>query len=245
MLTTKGRYTQTVVLLTCTVVLYGKKSHIKADVSDVGLIEAWKIWLAGDLPANTVLWGISILWWERIGKLMQVLGAATIIADIIGPEKIRRFGASLQSTITAATLVQFLKQCFDWYIIIFSKTILKEFTHELSQTRPKQNHSRLDRLNYAVCLLLTILIVVTADLFAFGWIFPVEFVVIYIGLLVSIAPLLTVLSVVSLTFLGLLINTILIKPVAWVLEHPALDRDTKIASLLLLLVGFHFELLAS
>lgn len=214
-------------------------------MSDVSLIEAWKIWLAGDLPTNTVLWGISMLWWERIGKLMQVLGAATIIADIIGPEKIRRFGASLQSTITPATLVQFLKQCFDWYIIIFGKTILKEFTDEPSKAQPDRSYSRLDRLNYTICLLLTLLIIAIADLFVLGWAFPIEFVIIYIGLLISVAPLLTVLSVVSFTFLGLLINTLLIKPVAWILEHPALDRDTKIASLLLLLVGFHFELLAS
>ena len=100
-------------------------------VNDVGLIEAWKLWFSGDLPTNTILWGINILWWERIGKLMQLLGAATIIADIIGPEKIRRFGTSLQSTITPdATLIQFLKQCFDWYAVIFSQTILKEFADE-------------------------------------------------------------------------------------------------------------------
>lgn len=214
-------------------------------MNDVGLIEAWKLWFSGDLPTNTILWGINILWWERIGKLMQLLGAATIIADIIGPEKIRRFGTSLQSTITPTTLIQFLKQCFDWYAVIFSQTILKEFADESARTETKRKHTQLDLLNYIICLLLTMAITAAANLYAFHWIFVIEFAIIYVCLLISIAPIATVLLVIGLTLMGLVVNTALIKPAAWILEHPSLDRSTKIASLLLLLVGFHFELLAS
>ncbi|MGB3491584.1 MAG: hypothetical protein WBA57_02565 [Elainellaceae cyanobacterium] len=215
------------------------------DVNNVSLIEAWKIWFSGDLPANTILWGISVLWWERIGKLMQVLGAATIIADIIGPEKIRSFGTSLQSTITPTTLIQFLKQCFDWYLVILRKTILKEFTDEPLRAKSERQYSQLDLLNHVICFLLTVFIIIAAKLYFFGWDFLIEFTLIYVCLLISVAPLFTVFSVISLTLCGLAINTFFIKPIAWVLEHPSLDRSTKIASLLLLLVGFHFELLAS
>ena len=174
-------------------------------MNDVGLLEAWKLWFSGDLPANTILWGINILWWERIGKLMQLLGAATIIADIIGPEKIRRFGTSLQSTITPNTLIQFLKQCFDWYAVIFSQTILKEFADESARAETKPKHSQLDLLNYIICFLLTVVITNLANLYSFHWVFLIEFAIIYVCLLISIAPILTVLLVIGLTLLGLVL----------------------------------------
>ncbi len=65
---------------------------------EITFSEAWKLCLSDNLSADAVLWGISIFWWERIGKVMQFLGATTIVADIIGPEKIRKFGTSLQRT---------------------------------------------------------------------------------------------------------------------------------------------------
>ncbi|PSN17972.1 hypothetical protein C7271_14950 [filamentous cyanobacterium CCP5] len=215
-------------------------------MSDVSLIEAWSIWLSGDLPDSTLLWGISILWWERIGKIMQVLGATTIIADIIGPEEIRKFGSSLQGRLPTDTLIQYLKQCFNWYAFIFRQTVLKDYLGNASEVKPEKGHSRLNLLNYLVCLLLTGLIVHTAELYAANWgALLVEFAIIYGCLVVSIAPLFTVLAIIGLTTLGLATNSLIIKPIAWFLEHPSLDRFTKIISLLLLLVGFHFELLAS
>ena len=159
---------------------FRRKNRTKDDVSNVSLIEAWKIWFSGDLPADTILWGISILWWERIGKLMQVLGATTIIADIVGPEKIRQFGTSLQSTITSTTLIQFLKQCFDWYAVIFSQTILKEFANESPKARPERKFSQLDLLNYVICFFLTAWVTVSAQLYSFQWISLIEFIIIYV-----------------------------------------------------------------
>lgn len=215
-------------------------------MSDVSLIEAWSIWLSGDLPDSALLWGISILWWERIGKLMQITGAATIIADIVGPEKIRKFGTSLQSQTSVTMLIQFLRQCFSWYAIIFRRTILKDFTDNISDQKRKQDNSQLNFLNYLICFFLSVSIVYMAELYLAGWgSLLTKFVLIYACVLVSVSPLITVLAVVSSTVLGLAINSLVIQPTAWLLEHPSLDRDIKIASLILLLVGFHFELLAS
>ncbi len=215
-------------------------------MNDVSLIEAWKIWLAGDLPANTVLWGIRMLWWERIGKLMQVFGAATIIADIIGPEDIRRFGSSLQNRVPSTALMQFLKQCFTWYTVTFRQTVLKDFVDESVELASDSNYAHLNALNYFVCFLLSLFTIYFTKLYLTGWgILILEFALIFGCLLVSIAPIFTVLIVISLTAVGLAVNSILIKPLAQVLENPSLDRFIKIISLLLLLIGFHFELLAS
>ena len=104
---------------------------------EITFSETWKLWLSDNLSADTVLWGISIFWWERIGKVMQFLGATTIVADIIGPEKIRKFGTSLQSTSSPKTLIQFLKRCFAWYARIFRQTIMKDYTRDSGESRIK------------------------------------------------------------------------------------------------------------
>ena len=212
---------------------------------EITFSETWKLWLSDNLPADAILWGISIFWWERIGKVMQFLGATTIVADIIGPEKIRKFGTSLQSTNSPKTLIQFLKRCFAWYVRIFRQTIMKDYTKDSGDRESKLKFFQLNLLNYFVCFLLTVFTVVVAELHIMNWFFLVEAIFIFGCLLVSIAPLFTVLTVVAIALLGLLINSILLQPLAHLLEHPSLDRLLKIASLIFLLLGFFLELLGS
>ena len=212
---------------------------------EITFIETWKLWLSDNLSADAVLWGISIFWWERIGKVMQFLGATTIVADIIGPEKIRKFGTSLQSTNSPKTLIQFLKRCFAWYARIFRQTIMKDYRKDSGDRELKPKFFQLNLLNYFICFLLTVFTVVVAELHILNWFFLVEAIFIFCCLLVSIAPLVTVLAIVVTTLLGLTINSIFLQPLAHLLEHPALDRWLKIASLLLLLLGFFGELLGS
>ena len=211
---------------------------------EITFSETWKLWLSDNLPADAVLWGISIFWWERIGKVMQFLGATTIVADIIGPEKIRQFGTSLQSTNSPKTLIQFLKRCFSWYVTIFRQTIMKDYTKD-SGDRESIRFFQLNILNYFVCFLLTVLTVIAAELNIFNWFFLIEAVFIFGCLLVSIAPLFTVLTLVTIALLGLAVNSILLQPLAHLLELPSLDRLLKIVSLIFLLLGFFLELLGS
>ncbi len=212
---------------------------------EISFIEAGKLWLSNNLSSDAMLWGISIFWWERIGKVMQFLGAATIIADIIGPEKIRYFGTSLENTIPHTTLVQFLRSCFDWYVVIFRETIMKDYTRDFTNKQSRRKFFQLNILNYFICFLLTIFVVALAELYLFNWLFLVEAIFIFGCLLVSIAPLFTVLAIVTPTLLGLIINYIFLQPLAYLLEHPSLDHLLKIASLIFLLLGFFLELLGS
>lgn len=176
---------------------------------------------------------------------MQMIGAATIVADIIGPEKIRRFGSSLNGAITSAVLMRFLKDCFEWYAVIFRYTLMKDYTDDLYTARKQIGQSKLDAFNYLVCFLLTVLVVFSLNAQPLGWVFWVEAAIIFCCLLVSISPIITVLIITIFAAAGLVINFVFIKSLAWVLEHPSLDQITKLASLFLLLVGFHFELLGS
>ena len=217
-------------------------------MNEISIIQAWTLWLTDHLSPHMTIWGVSIFWWGRIGKMMQFVGAITIIADIIGPEQIRRFGTSLHNVIAPTSLIQFLQNCFDWYTVICRHTLMKDYVDETSETTPekgKPKRYQLDFLNYFICLLLTVLIISLIKLPFANWVFLIEFGIIYGCLLISVSPLVTVLIVLLLILLGLVINSGLIKPLAWVLEHPSLDRFTKVVSLLFLLIGFHFELLTS
>ena len=64
-------------------------------MNEISLIDAWKNWLAGTPILDAQFWGIRLLWWGRFGKLAQIIAALTIVAEIIGSDRIRSFGTSL------------------------------------------------------------------------------------------------------------------------------------------------------
>jgi hypothetical protein len=60
-----------------------------------------------------------------------------------------------------------------------------------------------------------------------------------------LAPVLVVSLLASPMFVLLLIDSLVIEPLAWLLERRSLDKLIKLGSFALLLIGFHFDLLAS
>lgn len=211
----------------------------------MNLIEAWTLWCSGDLSPDVLLWGLSIFWWGRLGKMMQFVGGATIVADIIGPEKIRGFGSSLHVAVTPGSLIRFLRDSLEWYQVVFRHTLMKDYSDEGHRRRDRTRLTRLDRLNYALCFLLTVMVMVSIRLPFMGWVLLVEAAIIYGCLLVSVSPLLTVCTIILAIMAGFTVNVLFFQPLAWVLERSSLDQLIKIVSLLFLLAGFHFELLAS
>lgn len=50
--------------------------------------EAWSLWGSGRSLDGMRMWGLPMLWWGRIGKLMQFAGGLIAVLDIIGSERI-------------------------------------------------------------------------------------------------------------------------------------------------------------
>jgi hypothetical protein len=46
----------------------------------------------GQTLAEMSMYGIRMLIWSRIGKILEFLGGAMILVDIIGPERLRAWG---------------------------------------------------------------------------------------------------------------------------------------------------------
>ena len=51
--------------------------------------------------------------------------------------------------------------------------------------------------------------------------------------------------IIGLTIVGTLFDVVIIDNLAWLLERPKVENWIRVISLILLLVGFHFDLLAS
>jgi hypothetical protein len=50
------------------------------------------------------LWGVSVLWWGRIGKLLGTAGFVALIFEILGPERVKLWGKSLRKGIVRGQL---------------------------------------------------------------------------------------------------------------------------------------------
>ncbi len=88
---------------------------------------------------------------------------------------------------------------------------MKDYTKDSTNKESKYRFFQLNILNYFICFLLTVFTVVVAELHIFNWFFLIEAIFIFGCLLVSIAPLLTVLAIIVITVLGLAINSVFIK----------------------------------
>jgi hypothetical protein len=64
------------------------------------LVHAWRVWSAGLSAGAEPLWGHTVLWWARMGKLLQFVAGLVVVLDIVGPNRLRsvgkRAGASLR-----------------------------------------------------------------------------------------------------------------------------------------------------
>ena len=212
-------------------------------MNQVSLFEAWRQWLSGNLVHESVLWGFSILWWGRIGKIVQFAAALTIIADIIGPERLRLFGNSLHGAFSLKKVDYYLHDAFAHTKATWN--YVRAPSEKVAEALAAVKEFKSDHINMFVCLGLTIL----GGFFLWprlgGWLTIISAAVGYFVLLVSISPVMTILTLFVVSLLGLLIDFLIVEPIAWIIERPHIDKWVKIMAVILLILGFHFDLLAS
>ncbi|WP_238008456.1 hypothetical protein KZZ52_22965 [Dactylosporangium sp. AC04546] len=56
------------------------------------LVRAGRIWVEGRSASAEPLWGKTVLWWARAGKILQFAAGLVVILDLIGPERLRGVG---------------------------------------------------------------------------------------------------------------------------------------------------------
>jgi hypothetical protein len=59
----------------------------------IDLLDAWSLWLSGqEVDPQLSIGPMTVLWWSRVGKIAAFIGGATVILDLVGPERLRRVG---------------------------------------------------------------------------------------------------------------------------------------------------------
>jgi hypothetical protein len=207
------------------------------------LAQAWGLWLSGQPAAHLELWGLSILWWGRLGKIAEAVAGLAILADIVGPDGLRQFGRLLHGRFTLATAGHHMRNAMMWLWWWWKYMRAKESSPE---EREAEQHMK--EFGVAQVLLGAIAVAVITAVMAENWGdwktlgIHAAGALFLMGLL---GPFCVALLIIALAMLGLLLDLAIIEPVARVFDRDAPDRLIKIGSLLLLVLGFHFDLLAS
>lgn len=51
--------------------------------------DLWDVWMSGESIASSVVLGLRVQWWGRIGKVLQLISAVVALAQLAGPERLR------------------------------------------------------------------------------------------------------------------------------------------------------------
>ena len=224
-------------------------------VTDVTYFDAWQRWLSGENVSSYYLWTFQIIWLGRIGKLVSFISALAVVAELIGAARLRRFGESLHGRFTAAQAMQIVREGFrpalEFLLSVKSTFGFRPKADDLAVSTPKYRMlmDEFFRTKIGLCALIaaTITIIVVAYVvfrlygfpavvaFFFAFSFGYEF----------ILPFMVAIFVTLLMATFVCVDFLFIETTACVLERRSLDKLIKIGALLLLIIGFHFDLLAS
>jgi hypothetical protein len=208
-------------------------------------MQAWELWRSGAQLSQETLWGVSILWLGRAGKIMQFAGGATVLLEIIGPANIQAFGNHLLKIASLGKVRKSLASVLGWLKNFYfnpnpSPSDLRErqFTWQEIKTEPL----------LFISTGISLIAVIAAWQFspiATWWINLILAIVLLYVLQLLVAPWLAALFC-TLLLAGVgAIALLIVKPIAWVLAQKMLSHAIKVLAFLLLACGFHFDLLSS
>lgn len=241
------------------------------------LFQALDLWTKGQLQNNDLLWNWPIFAWERLGKFLLFVSAFTIVADILGAERIRKWGKGLHTTLNINHLISNAFKSVKWTILyallvigdVLLNTVLfilglvaliapsriYKKVHPVrvgvfewaKKINLQRNSMAVQKLGLIIALvtILSILVIIrifrpipTNILQSFAAFYVVPLLVVACSIIIGI-------SILIFNIILAVIDGLIIEPLAWILERPALDWWVKVFSVLLLMIGFFFDMLGS
>ena len=205
---------------------------------EIDLLSAWGLWMQGQALDGYSLWGLSIRWWGRIGQVVQMLSALTILAEIIGATRLRDFGCALHTGITLRKLTNIGQDALQYR---------REVRDYMLRRTNRKEYERFSEWFPGVDLITSFAIVaIVLQYLGANWWVTILLTPLIGGVFsVTLGDTLMVVIIYTGLLLGLIIDIVVIEPIAWIIDLSAIDRVIKIGSVLGLLIGFHFSLLAS
>ncbi len=211
------------------------------------LLDLWSLWWSGTaIESATVLWGKPLFVWGRVGKVIQFFSALMIIAEIIGPERIRDFGKFLRSQSSFRSVQGIMRKLLGAFTSLLNRQAKSEDTSVgdigLDGTVSIENVRAVSLMALWGGLAAFVTSLSAGEGFRESALFiPIAY--FFLSVLVVFLGLMFVL--VSLCGIGLILDVVLLEPLAGLLNKPFLGKFLKIVSVVLLIIGFHFDLLSS
>ena len=219
-------------------------------------LDVYRVWKAGHNTGECALWGKSMLWWGRIGKLVTLLSALAIIAEFLGPTRRRNVGQKFHGAINVRRLLGSILPAYLWAFwttVNWVTTILLFWLPRARPVRARATEKSLQHLADAgalgrlwqisiavICLLALGLALLIANEFSIGFL---GILLIFSIFMVSLGAILILAAPITWVVVLSVTNALLREPFAGLMERG--DRRVKIASFTVFLIGFHFDLLAS
>lgn len=232
---------------------------IFAAADDLGLVQAWMRWCSGSSLAGDHLWGLQILWWGRIGNCLMFASGLTIVAELIGPSRLSIFAQRLRGVIQVKHVIRPTVDAwkeFVWSILLvlsmvihFWGSISLEMKCDDLMEKIRPNGKGWELIPLVAFLLGTVagiyvFINKPADRFdrnlflvvlAFLGTFIFICIVVSFGLSILMSCIFFVVGALSWP----------ISFIAWALNKRRAEFSVKVAALIAMVIGFHFNLLAS
>jgi hypothetical protein len=63
---------------------------------EISTLQALSMWQHGELSRDAVLWGQHLFFWDRLGKVLEVIGVLGVVIDVLGPQRLATIAADLR-----------------------------------------------------------------------------------------------------------------------------------------------------
>jgi hypothetical protein len=63
---------------------------------DISVFEAVKLWFSGEVPRQFTMWGHPVVFWDRLGQVMEFVGALAVVVDLLGAERLSAIATELR-----------------------------------------------------------------------------------------------------------------------------------------------------
>jgi hypothetical protein len=208
-------------------------------MADIGYFDAWDAWGRHRLTQDLFLWHVQLFWWGRIGKVLQLLGALTVVAELIGYTRLDAFSASLRAGHLRRLPGLVWKA-------------MRRFWAGYWNLLTRRGEAPVSFILSTMTMLGTLVAVVAWGAGAAGGKSHSVENVIEVGQLVSLAlgagvvvgPVLIFIPLVLAASVAWVVDLGMLRPLAWTLRRGTARWLVQISGLLLLVIGIHFDLLA-
>ena len=63
---------------------------------DISVWQAIALWFTGEVPRQFTVWGHPVVFWDRLGQVMEFVGALAVVIDLLGAERLSAIASELR-----------------------------------------------------------------------------------------------------------------------------------------------------